>query len=229
MRFRRVPERPVYRPGELPREPEMAALAQQPLETLSYVVFDTETTGLKPSGGDEIVQIAGIKIAPGWELSGETFDELVNPGRTIPARATQIHGISDDIVADKPDIFEVLKRFRAFSSGSVLVAHNAAFDMRFLELKEPRLGFRFDNPVLDTLLLSAVLCRREREHGLDAIAERFGLSFQDRHTALGDAVATMQAFLKLKDIGRGQGMETLADAIRISRKARAFRRLQKQF
>ena len=131
------------------------ALAERRLAELSYTVFDTETTGLEPSAGDEIISIGAVRIVNGRLLKNEVFEQLVNPQRPIAREATRIHGIDGRALADEPPIAQVLPVFHRFCEDTVLVAHNAAFDMRFLELKEASTNVRFAQPVLDTMLLSA--------------------------------------------------------------------------
>lgn len=182
------------------------------LTELTYTVFDTETTGLNPSQGDEIIQMGATRIVNGKLLSQECFDQLVDPQRSIPAATIPIHGIEPHMVAGKPTIAQVLPSFYGFAHDTVLVAHNAAFDMRFLQLKEKSTGVVFDQPVLDTLLLSAVVHPNQESHRLEAIAERFNVTVMGRHTAMGDAMVTAEVFLKLIPLLAEKGIRTLGQA-----------------
>ncbi|MRU15476.1 PAS domain-containing protein [Roseovarius sp. A21] len=203
-------------------------MADRPLSELSFVVFDTETTGLAPSGGDRIVQIAGVRIVNGRILHGEVFDTLVNPGCTIPAASTKVHGINDDMVREAPDIVGAGKAFHRYCDGGVLVAHNAPFDMAFLRRDEKMIGHSFDHPVLCTVLLSAALYEHTGQHTLDALAERFGVSIPPnlRHTALGDAMATAEVFLQMIGVMEAAGIHTLGDAIAAGQRMTKIRKAQ---
>jgi DNA polymerase-3 subunit epsilon len=167
-----------------------------------------------------------VRIVNRRLLTGEVFEALVDPGRPIPKTSIRYHGITDQMVQGRPPLEIVLPQFHAFAEGAVLVAHNAAFDMAFLRRDEARLGLRFAQPVLDTLLLSAVVHDHTPEHALEAIAARFGITLAQRHQALGDAVGTGQVFLRLLELLEAQGVRTLGDALAVSERAVALRRRQ---
>ena len=199
-------------PGQTPE------LDNRPLSELAYTVFDTETTGLDPMAGDEIISIGAVRIVNNRILREEHFDQLVDPGRPVPPESTQIHGITNEMVKGQPGIEVALARFRQFAEDTILVAHNAAFDMRMFQLKESSTAIRFDHPVLDTLLLSAIVHPGQDDHNMEGIAERMGVSIFGRHTALGDAIATAEIFLKLLELLEKQGITTLKQARIASRK-----------
>ncbi len=211
--FLKGDSRPEYYDFDLFKWSERSrALEDRPLSELAFTVFDTETTGLNPSQGDEIIQIGATRILNGKLLHGESFEQLIDPHRPLTQESIQIHGITPDMLRGQPDIQLVLPAFHAFAADTVLVGHNAAFDMRFLQLKEAATGLRFDHPVLDTLLLSAVIHPNQESHRLEAIAERLGVTIVGRHTAMGDAIVTAEVFLKLLPLLAGKGIRTLRDA-----------------
>jgi DNA polymerase-3 subunit epsilon len=188
------------------------------LVTLTYTVFDTETTGLEPSNGDEIIQVGAVRIVNGRLLRQEIFDQLVDPRIPVRPEGIPIHGITDDMLRGQPTIDVVLPVFHEFCADTVLVAHNAAFDMRFLQLKEQSTGVRFQQPVLDTLLLSAVIHPNQESHRLESIAERLGINVIGRHTALGDAFVTGEVFVKIIGLLADQGIFTLRQALEAAEK-----------
>ncbi|MDD2898624.1 MAG: exonuclease domain-containing protein [Desulfuromonadaceae bacterium] len=192
---------------------ERADQLQANLNDLEYVVFDTETTGLRLSEGDKVISISGIRIRRGRIQNAEIFHSLVNPGRSIPPESIIFHHIEDHMVADAPSMNQVYPQFTEFVGDSILVAHNAAFDKKCLEIAAADAGLpMIDNPFLDTLFLSYGLHEGTEGHSLDAMAERMGIIIDGRHTSMGDARATAQAFLGLITLLPGRGVRTLAEA-----------------
>ena len=213
--------RPEYYDFDLfaARDPEGSGIdLDRKLTDLVYSVFDTETTGLQPSAGDEIIQIGAVRIVNNRLLRQEIFDQLVDPVIPLKLEGMPIHGITEAMLNGQPRLDAVLPAFHEFCAETVLVAHNAAFDMRFLQLKEDSIGVRFLQPVLDTLLLSAVIHPNQQSHELESLAARLGVNVIGRHTALGDACVTGEAFLKMIPLLAGMGIVTLRQALEAAQK-----------
>jgi DNA polymerase-3 subunit epsilon len=192
------------------------------LDQLDCVVLDTETTGLDPDR-DHIVSLGAVRVRRGVVKRGETFDALVNPARPIPPGSSRFHGITDDMVANRPKIDVVLPAFLVFAEGAVLVGHQVWFDLRFLEREARRLGLpslTASHPVLDTLSLSSVVHGPLPGHELDAAAGRLGVTVHGRHSALGDALATADVLVRLLPLLHKRQIATLGQALEATRRAR---------
>ena len=181
------------------------------LADVAFTVVDLETTGSTP-GFTKITEIGAVRLEGGREV--DTFSSLVNPGVRIPQMITGITGIDDATVADAPPIEAVLPRFVEFSAGSVLVAHNARFDLSFLDYELTRLERRtFPRPALDTLRLARKLCPQQR-CSLSALSYRFDTHVKPVHRALQDAQATAELLLLFLSWLQEQGMSTLEEVAR---------------
>lgn len=202
-------ERPLVYNFDLLEQSQSTELNDTALRDLTFAVFDSETTGLDPEK-DEVVQLGAVRVVGGKIIPTETFDTLVNPGRPIPASSTKVHHIDDAMVADAPPFAAARADFHRFARGAVVVAHNAPFDMAFLH-KDRTADLQFDNPVLDTVHLSAVIFGGSAEHTLDAICDRLSVEIPTelRHTALGDAVATARALVAMIPILEARGFSNM--------------------
>ncbi len=214
-----APSRPEFYDFDLFGQPGLSAdQGNRPLGELTYTVFDTETTGLDPMH-DEIVSIGAVRIVNGRILREECFDQLVDPRRSMPAEAVRIHGIAPERLVGQPTIERVVPAFQRFVEDTILVGHNAAFDMRMFQIKEALTGVHLIQPVLDTILLSSVVNPNLKDHDLDAISMRLlGRRIHQRHSALGDALATAEVFLRLLPLLAEMGITTLDQALVASRK-----------
>ena len=174
-------------------------------------IFDVETTGLDPKKGHRVVEIAAVRVEDGRILEESAFSTFVNPERAIPWEVKQINHVEDSMVADAPTIMTVLPQFLEFAKGSTLVAHNAAFDMGFLETeKECCWGYVELPECLCTMKLSQSLYPTAFRHNLDPLCERFQLQFPaNRHRALPDVLLTAQALLKMLDGSKILSMDEL--------------------
>lgn len=174
-------------------------------------VFDVETTGLDPRKGHRIVEIAAVRIEGGRVAEDKTFHSLVNPERDIPWEVKQIHHISEQDLIGQPTIMTVLPDFLSFSSGSLLIAHNAAFDKGFLETeKEFCWGYVELPEILCTMRLSQSLFPAAFHHNLDVLCQRFKMTMPvDRHRALPDVILTAQVLLRMLETGHIQSVDEL--------------------
>lgn len=170
---------------------------EKPLNCSRYIVFDTETTGFYPYQGDEIINIAAVVVEDGKVREDLIFDELVNPYRSIPPAVVKLTGITDEMVADKRGVCCVLNDFLDFIGDSVLVAHNAEFDLAFINIKlNWYTQTEVYNPVIDTFKLSRALCPELMSHDLDTLLRYHRVTQRPRHTALGDSQMTADIFLQ---------------------------------
>lgn len=176
-----------------------------------FTVFDVETTGLDPKHGHRILEIAGVRVENGIIRQESAFVQFVNPERDIPWEARQVNRIKDEDVLNAPTIDQVLPRFLDFAAGSILVAHNAPFDMGFLECeKECCWGYVELPECLCTLKLSRNLFPQLFRHTLDALGTHLGLSVSGSlHRALPDVLLTAQALLTMLEIGKIASFEEL--------------------
>lgn len=211
--------RPLIYDFDLTERDTEQELEDCPLADLNFVVFDTETTGLMPNK-DEIVQIGAVRVVNGRIVPGETIDQLVNPGRKIPPASTKVHGIDDEMVKAAPDAVAAVSEFFEFAKDAVIVAHNAPFDMAFLQRHGKTAGLNWNHPILDTVLLSAVVFGADETHTLDAVCDRLEIKIpaELRHTALGDARATAEALSKMLPILSSRGLNTFGKVVQETRK-----------
>ncbi|MCB2307706.1 PolC-type DNA polymerase III [Clostridium estertheticum] len=163
-------------------------------ETLDdrFVVFDLETTGLS-SENDKIIEIGALKIENGKII--DRFSEFVNPGIDIPYKIIELTGITNDNVSDAASIEDVLPKFLEFTKDSVLVAHNSDFDASFIKKNSQRLGFKFENAIMDTIPLAKYLLKDLKTFKLNTVAKYLGITLENHHRAVDDAKATADILL----------------------------------
>ena len=193
------------------------------LDETPFVVVDLETTGGAPGRGHGIIEIGALRIQ-GGRVVGQ-FAELVHPGRRLPNFITHLTGITEDMLAERPPIAAVLPRFVEFAAGAVLIAHNASFDIAFLNAARLTLcGEVFEQPSCCTLRLASRLLPRLRRRSLDALAGHFGIPIVDRHRALGDARMTVEIFFQLCELLRRHGVLRLGELLDFQHRASDGRR-----
>src|SRR6478672_10184372 len=193
-------------------DPPGSAMA---LEHASFVVFDLETTGLSPTRS-RIVEIGAQRVDA--LAAGATFETLVNPGVPLPTAITALTGIAQGDVRGAPSADLAVRRFLSFAGDAVLVAHNARFDMAFLDHAVTRLtGRRVAAPVVDTVWLARRLLQgRTRHYGLARLAHFFGTAAEPCHRALPDAAATAEILVALIGLAQERGAATVGDLVELS-------------
>jgi len=179
------------------------------LDSSRFVVFDTETTGFCYNKQDEIISVGAVAIENG-QITDSCFSQFVNPNRPIPEIATEITGITNEMVANSPDVLTVLDQFLEFKGLSPLIAHTASFDLNFINVKLRKYcGHRLNTSTIDTLLLAQLLFPMEDHlRSLDSLAQYYNIDPIGRHTALGDALITAQIYLEMLDSLSDLGIKT---------------------
>ena len=196
-----------------------------PIQDCNYVVVDLETTGLDPDT-DRVVSVGAFRVSKGRVRLGDHFSELCNPGRDIPPDSIKVHAIKPDMITCARPAWEVFEDFLQYVGNDILVAHYARFDLFFMNwVMRERYGFRMQNLVLDTVLMCRQALIEPDPYGirkgakrcsLDALADRYGIYLPERHTALGDALATALILQRLlPELVKG-GWTTLGDLVRVA-------------
>ena len=189
--------------------------AETLIEDAAFVVFDLETTGLSASR-DRICEIGAVRVRA-LEVA-ETFETLVRPGVTLPPTISRLTGLRDGELRAAPRPELAIRRFLAFAGDAPLAAHNARFDVGFLDRAVERLtGRRVSAPVLDTVWLARrLLQRRSERFSLRQLAHFFGTSCEPCHRALPDAVATAEILVALLGLAQERGARTLAEVVELA-------------
>jgi DNA polymerase III epsilon subunit family exonuclease len=183
------------------------------LETATFVVFDLETTGLRP-GSARPCEIGAVRVAA-LEL-GERFQTLANPGARLDPAVASLTGLRDEELRRAPPVAAAVRRFLAFAGDAVLVAHNARFDLAFLDAETTRLtGKRVAASVVDTVGLARRLLGRQPAN-LAALSYRFATEARPCHRALPDAEATAEILLRLVGMAQERGARTVGDLVELA-------------
>ncbi len=180
----------------------------------TFVVFDTETTGFNAGSEDQIIEIGAVKIQNGEIL--ETFNELIDPGRKLPEKITEITGITDKMLKGKRTEQEVVLDFINWYGELPLIAHNALFDLSFLESAIKKYSLKsFTNTLLDTMEMSRLVSPNEARHNLSALVKRYEVDFDEdsHHRADYDAKGTAQVYFKMAQILKNQQVKTITELL----------------
>ena len=184
----------------------------QDLDTI-YCVLDLETTGFSATT-EKITEVGIMKLKDGEVI--EEFSCFVNPEKHIPERVSEVTNITDEMVADSETIDKVFPKILEFLGDSVIVAHNAGFDVGFLKQNAKKLGYKFDYTYLDTLSLAKDLFPEYKKYKLGKIAENLGIKVEVAHRALDDVDTTVKVFKVMLDMLKKRGAKKLEDIDKVS-------------
>ncbi|HNV24418.1 MAG TPA: 3'-5' exonuclease [Candidatus Omnitrophota bacterium] len=178
------------------------------IKQTEFVIIDTETTGLSATNGDRMVEIAAVKIRNG-EIS-ERFESLINPERSVPEGAQNIHKITKEMLKNAPKAEKILPDVLHFIGGACVVGHNIKFDLDFLcyQLSLIRRKLKNETPAIDTLKMAKYFLPHLSNYSLSSVALSFGIKIKENHRALADAELTAQIFIRFLDMAEEQKMGT---------------------
>ena len=183
-----------------------------PIEEIEFVVFDFETTGLHANGGDRVCEVAGVRLKNGKVI--DKYATLVDPERLISYEASCINGITNEMVKGAPKIHDMLPEFLKFIGDSVLVAHNASFDLSFLRCMMKEFNSEpLKHYVLDTVKLSRKIYSHFPNHKLATLRRELNICIEIEHRALGDVEATAVLLNLLLNEIKTKGAKTLKDLL----------------
>lgn len=186
------------------RDPRRLDPMRAPLS--DYVVVDLETTGLDVNAGAMPIEIGAVRVTDGQRA--DTFDTLINPGMVIPWEVTRLTGITNRMLLGQPDVIQATRRFdRWLGAGTVVMAHNAQFDIGFLDVMSAMAGITFDPPWTDTLEMAKRLHPMRLRHRVADMIVYYGIADTEVHRALSDALQEQQVYEAMRKETFGKGSE----------------------
>lgn len=208
--------------------PRLPPTSETPLDSLTAMVLDCESTGLNV-GFDRVLSLGAVRLQGAKLIRGETVDAIFDPGEAIPAASTAIHGITDAMAMAEKPLAERWAEIEPALRDCVIIGHNIGFDLTLLEIELRRAGIRWQRPLsLCTVQLASVLDPHLPDLNLETVAAAYGIDVAGRHTALGDALATAEIYLRLLALMKKNGDRTLADALARAATARRVIRQQQE-
>ncbi|MBW7477723.1 3'-5' exonuclease [Paenibacillus oenotherae] len=188
------------------------SIMEQPLRELEVVVFDLETTGFYPNNGDEILSVGAVTLRGGEFVENRSFYSLVNPKRKVPKHIAELTGITNEMVADAPDLMQVLHDFMEFVGKRMMIAHASSHDKQFLDAALWRTSkVNLTHRVLDTMMVAKWLEPKRDSYSLDDLLMSNGIEITQRHHALEDSVMTAKLWLQYLKRILARNVVTLSD------------------